>query len=1032
MDTRLFTQSVQTPAKQVSNSLLLHFSTSHSTIEPWGGDWARRDRQLMNFWHTESYLASAIASIVMTRASLSYLLEGPPKSVSSTQRILDASDFNKGWTSLISKLSLDLLCLSGRTNVELGGDRLGQTKFIEDIVKDKDIGPVLSVDSNGNLVEKRITNWYKSPLGNRKWWWVSLKYASNHNRSNKGGIFLTNDHPLLTDRGWVNAEDITPGMKVATKYLDPSEDQMEVIIGGLLGDMSVQRLSRVGTLSLGHSKKQEDWFDFKLDKLKDFNWGNKHYQTYNFNNGYPPSETVGAKSKGSISFAKIYDRWYGKEGKLVDREQVEKYFSPKMLAIWYCDDGSINRSGKNPYSTISTNGFSKEDVEWLVDLLNKNNIKSNISQDKRYDQYYIHISTVGTKILSDYIGAYVPPSMRYKLPDNSPEYDSNLWKIKSAKIYYDTVVESRAREQNNKSRTKIAYCIDVEDTHNFVAANMIAHNCTDNGAFLEVIRDKKRPGQKPENAPVLGLANLPSTKCVRTGDPRTPVIYIDNDGVLHNLKWYQVITFEELPSTQPNALDRQVCFVSRVLKAAEIIKDISTYNSEKISGRFARALHLVGGVSQAEIERIQERSEIDADNRGLQRYLQPIIMAALDPNAKVSHEQIDLASLPDAFDMDITMKWYISVIAMAAGGDFQDFAPLPGGNLGTASQSETLHRKSQRKGNALFMKMIETRLQAAKVIPPNVTFRFSQQDAAAELEQANIAQVRANTRATQLNSLEITPEVAQQLAVEAGDLKQTHLVMMGATPDGTVDITVQDDEKVPDIEKSVTIDLAWAAAKSIEQAILNHPVNGSMPLNNHQLGIFTTALRNAIKYEQLLGTSEEWQSAIITKAAHEAGIQAHMIRMRLPDDFKVLVTRDGVWENGQLIYVKKEATPEPKRVKRVQIAKGSQCFVCNKSAETYVYTNQWKPVCSNHKTQGLVGKQNPQYDLPELIEAYKKQSQNVDQNKAFGLFVATICYASELKYGKINAVKVKEIATKCRLAVGIVPPELLVHHILSI
>jgi hypothetical protein len=559
----------------------------------------------------------------------------------------------------------------------------------------------------------------------------------------------------------------------------------------------------------------------------------------------------------------------------------------------------------------------------------------------------------------------------------------------------------------------------------------------DNGAFLEIIRDKKKPGQKPENAPILGLANLESLRCIRTGNPLEPVIYIDNDGVLHRLKWYQVITFEELPSTVPHSLDRQVSFVSRVLKAAEIIKDINTYTSEKVSGRFARALHLVGGVSQAEIERIQERAEIDADNRGLQRYLQPIILAALDPNAKVSHEQINLASLPDAFDLDETMKWYISVIAMAAGGDFQDFAPLPGGNLGTASQSETLHRKSQRKGTAFFMKMIETRLQEAKVIPPNVTFQFAQQDAGAELEQAQIAATRANTRATRITSGEISAEVAQQLAVEVGDMKQSHLVMMGRPNDETVDVTVHDDEKVPELtDKAVGIDFAWVAAKAITQAVLNHPVNGAVPLNAHQLGIFTTSIRNNVTKEQNIGCEGLWQSAVITKAAQEAGIQPHLIRMRLPDDLSVQIRATGVWQNNKLIHRPNEKPVELPKVKPAQIAEGTKCYLCGQTRTNWVYLpiKRWQPVCNAHQNQGLVGlPENPQYDLGGLLDAWKSQSKIVEPKKAYALFVSSLFYANELKYDmRQDLDKIRKVAEKCKSAVGILPPELLVQHILSI
>ena len=90
------------------------------------------------------------------------------------------------------------MCLAGTTKVHLGGERRGQTKSIRDIVKDKDIGPVLSVAQDGTLVERNINQWHKTPLGSRKWWWISLENVSGHSGKRDGGIFLTNDHPVLT------------------------------------------------------------------------------------------------------------------------------------------------------------------------------------------------------------------------------------------------------------------------------------------------------------------------------------------------------------------------------------------------------------------------------------------------------------------------------------------------------------------------------------------------------------------------------------------------------------------------------------------------------------------------------------------------------------------------------------------------------------------------------------------------------------------------------------------------------------------
>lgn len=576
----------------------------------------------------------------------------------------------------------------------------------------------------------------------------------------------------------------------------------------------------------------------------------------------------------------------------------------------------------------------------------------------------------------------------------------------------------------------------------------------DNGAFVEIIRGPKPKGWKPEAAPVIGLAHLDAGSCIRTGNPRSPVLYIDDDGKLHRLKWYQVITFEEMPSPEKQHKGRQVSFLSRVLNAAVILKEINTYQEEKISGRFSRAVHFIGGVAQHEIESLQENAQLNADNMGLTRYMQPIMMAALDPNARVSKETVELASLPDSFDFDEMMKWYVSLIAMAAGGDYQDFAPLPGGNLGTASQSETLHQKSRIKGHQLWMKLWEHKLQHHKVIPPNVTFRYLQQDAQAELQEADLKHKRAVTRATRIKSGEISLEVARQTAVDDGDLKQEYLMMMGEA-DQTPTITVHDDELPPDptifeqphdgsdqtfvtggtngntapnnegrlvggrapkdeqeaadatkSRSPVSARVAFRAAHWIKHLIEAHPIQAVAPIQTSKLSTFTQWLQNQIKYEMSIGTNAEgWQDRILTKAAYESGIHPHVLRYRLPDEYRLFIFKDRVVDSrGVVLYTLPDENRQIKN--KAAIAHGSNCYVCGKAHHRFAYlpNRRWVSVCKEHDNRGLLGRETEvQYDLRELQESFTTQFNQIiesgEDRKVRPLILSSMLYAFELGKG---------------------------------
>lgn len=307
----------------------------------------------------------------------------------------------------------------------------------------------------------------------------------------------------------------------------------------------------------------------------------------------------------------------------------------------------------------------------------------------------------------------------------------------------------------------------------------------DNGAFIEVIRTADS-----DTAPVVSLNHLEANRCVRTGVRSTPVIYYDALGRGHEMKWYQVMTLEEFPSPIEEMRGMQYCAVTRVLRAAQILRDISIYKREKISGRFTKSVYLVSGVQQQTITDSINLAQSQASSMGLQRYIQPVIVASLDPTAQVSMEKIDLASLPEGFDEEDAMRWYINQMALGFGSDYQDFAPLPAGNLGTSQQSKLLHVKSQGKGSKLFMSLVEHKFNFHGIMPDTVTFKFGEQDVSEDSDMAKLRNQRAQTRKIQIESGEITAEVARQMAVDAGDLDPRYLEQLNSadlTPDITLD-----------------------------------------------------------------------------------------------------------------------------------------------------------------------------------------------------------------------------------------------------
>lgn len=307
----------------------------------------------------------------------------------------------------------------------------------------------------------------------------------------------------------------------------------------------------------------------------------------------------------------------------------------------------------------------------------------------------------------------------------------------------------------------------------------------DNGAFIELIREKS-----DSSSPVVMLGNLDSGRCERTGDPEFPVVYLDRKNRWHKLAWYQVATVEEMPAPEETMYGIQMCAVTRCLRAAQILRDIEIYKHEKVSGNFTRAVHIVSGVTSSTLESAQANMLQQTLNRGLVRYNNTTILPTIDPEAKLDHVQIEMASLPDSFDEDSTMRQYITILAMAFGVDFQEFAPLPGGGLGSSDQSDVLDKKTRGKGPSSILSLIEHIINNTGIIPSNVLFRFIEADNRAEGEIAAARFTRGKDRSLRLSAKELTPRTAILLSVEDGDLPEwmaeAQLALLGEEADRLV------------------------------------------------------------------------------------------------------------------------------------------------------------------------------------------------------------------------------------------------------
>jgi hypothetical protein len=257
------------------------------------------------------------------------------------------------------------------------------------------------------------------------------------------------------------------------------------------------------------------------------------------------------------------------------------------------------------------------------------------------------------------------------------------------------------------------------------------------------------------------------------------------------------MTFQEMPSNIERLRGLGYSAETRILKAAQLFRDITQFQREKMAGREPGAIHLVAGVSPERVQDAMDKLQAASTNKGLYRYMTPLVLTGLKPGEPVSATTLEFKSLPPGFDAAAMFQQYVAEMAMALLVDYQDLAPLPGGNLGTSTQSEVLARKTRGKGPALFQSMIARSLNFYGILPAGCTFKWDEQDTEEDNATATVAKLKAERIQILVNTGVYTAQVARQEMADDGDMPEAYLAFF-AEEDTTGDVTAEQNVPVED------------------------------------------------------------------------------------------------------------------------------------------------------------------------------------------------------------------------------------------
>ncbi len=375
-----------------------------------------------------------------------------------------------------------LLCLKGESKIVFA-DRT--TRSIREVVKKKLRGPVLSVDLSGRLVPREIIGWHSSPRGARGLFKVTSKYAKGNPGGSVGPI-LSEDHLVLTNRCWIPVKELRNQSLVlgrsdliATGHVALSGSGEQVVLGSMLGDGGTPRpkIGRAHVLNISHVYTSEDYLRIKAKALS----GLSPSFSYLKEPSGSPNPQWRMTTRATPWLGKIAEEWYGPGNKRMVPRSLR--LTPMMIAIWFFDNGYMRfnkskavkgirgRLPPQPCAEFATNRFDKEDVEFLCGLLALHGIFGH----PRYGSgWRIQINTESAPQLSNLIAPYAPPSMQYKLmPEHRGQYRPEFYDPDPPVTFWDQPIV----EPVSSYGAKTLFCIDVEETHNFVTTNAVVHNC---------------------------------------------------------------------------------------------------------------------------------------------------------------------------------------------------------------------------------------------------------------------------------------------------------------------------------------------------------------------------------------------------------------------------------------------------------------------------------------------------------------------------------------------------------------------------
>lgn len=205
-------------------------------------------------------------------------------------------------------------------------------------------------------------------------------------------------------------------------HVIPTELQRQVILGSLLGDMSISARSKKHNpyIQVGHTTKQTEYLMWKFNILKSLTTGREPsvsswYQTdLGYKSGKKIYNSIHFQTRSLRCLVPIYDMVRSNGNKHVSTKWLNEIKDPIGIAVWYMDDGCL----LSKFNAVFALGLRSPGEQFAIQdwMMATWDIETHIYTQTNTKYKILSISSKSNlRKFRDLVEPYIIPSMRYKI-----------------------------------------------------------------------------------------------------------------------------------------------------------------------------------------------------------------------------------------------------------------------------------------------------------------------------------------------------------------------------------------------------------------------------------------------------------------------------------------------------------------------------------------------------------------------------------------------------------------------------------------